>query len=282
MNLKFAGIRRKTEFSPNHVENDLSIINLTSENLRKLGAEVTMYDEGEISPGAIKEELVFSMVQGPLGTSALKRFSLRRRVLIINSPESVSNCYRTNMVRLLPRNGIPFPRSEILKTSWARFGSPKIDWVGWKKLWLKRGDVHAVHREDVSLVYSPDEVRSLLREFRQRGIKSAVLQEHVEGDTVKFYSVRDSDFFHWYYLNGVNRTPFNLDKLRELARLSAEILGLFVYGGDAIISPDGAITIFDINDWPSFAPIREQASREIANLIFRAAEDFYDGKSRNQ
>jgi glutathione synthase/RimK-type ligase-like ATP-grasp enzyme len=278
MRMKFAGIRRKTEFSPNHVENDLSIINLTSENLERLGAEIAMYDEGEITPDSIKEDLVFSMAQGPVGTAVLKRFFQGRCVLIINSPQSVSNCYRTNMVKLLPRNGIPFPRSEIIKTSPVGPGGSIFDGFGGGKLWLKRGDVHAVHREDVSLVYSSDEVRSLLGEFNQRGIKSAILQEHLDGDTVKFYSVRGSDFFHWYYLNGVNRTPFSLERLRELALMSADILGLFVFGGDAIISPDGTITIFDINDWPSFAPIRDRASQEIANLIFKKAEEFYDGR----
>jgi len=279
MRMKFAGIRRKTEFSPNHVENDLSIINLTSENLKRLGAEIAMYDEADITPDSIKEDLVFSMAQGPAGTSVLRRFSQGRRVLIINSPESVSNCYRTNMVKLLPRNGIPFPRSEIIKTSPAGPSGSIFDGFGARKLWLKRGDVHAVHREDVSLVYSSDEVRSLLGEFNQRGIESAILQEHLDGDTVKFYSVRGSEFFHWYYLNGVNRTPFSLDYLKELARLSADILGLFVFGGDAIIAPNGTITIFDVNDWPSFAPIRDRASREIANLIFKKAEDFYDARS---
>jgi glutathione synthase/RimK-type ligase-like ATP-grasp enzyme len=279
MRFRLAGIRRKTEFSPNHVENDLSILNLTSDNLKNLGAEITIYDEAELAPDSVKEDVVFSMVQGPLGTSSLQRLSKRRRVLIINSPEGVLNCYRTNMVRLLTRQGIPFPKSVILKTSTGLLGSRKFHTFGGKKVWLKRGDVHAVHREDVSAVYSPDEVRSVLREFRRRGIRSAILQEHLDGDTVKFYSVRESDFFNWYYLNGVDRTPFSVERLRELALRSAEILGLYVYGGDAIISTDGGITIFDINDWPSFAPIRDQAGLEIAKLVFRKAEDFYDGGS---
>ena len=59
MKLKFAGVRRKTEFSPNHVVNDLLIINQTADELRNLGAEVNLYDEGMITPETLKEKLVF-------------------------------------------------------------------------------------------------------------------------------------------------------------------------------------------------------------------------------
>ncbi len=62
--------------------------------------------------------------------------------------------------------------------------------------------------------------------------------------------------------------------MRELASASADALGLRVYGGDAIIGKDGGVTVIDINDWPSFAPIREEASRHIAQLIYRKASEF--------
>jgi glutathione synthase/RimK-type ligase-like ATP-grasp enzyme len=88
---------------------------------------------------------------------------------------------------------------------------------------------------------------------------------------VKFYAVRETDLFHWYYLNGVYHTAFDHARLRELASASAEVMNLFVYGGDAIIGKDGSVTIIDFNDWPSFAPVREEAGRHIAQLIHRKA-----------
>jgi glutathione synthase/RimK-type ligase-like ATP-grasp enzyme len=91
---------------------------------------------------------------------------------------------------------------------------------------------------------------------------------------VKFYGVRETDLFHWYYLNGVRKTPFAAGKLREIASAAADILGPYVYGGDAIIGVDGSITVIDINDWPSFAPVREEASRAIAGLVFRKAQHY--------
>lgn len=250
--------------------NDLRIINQTTEALKQLGAEVTMYDEGIITEDLVKERLIFSMAQGPVGSATLLKIA-QRGSLIINSPQSVVNCYRINMVRLLPEHGIPFPKSIVVATD-SNVDGKQVGLTS-EKLWVKRGGVHAVHKEDVALAYTAGEQLTLLKEFHRRDIKQAVLQEHIEGDTVKFYALRESDFFYWYYLDGVYRTPFNVGKLRELASASAEALGLFVYGGDAIIASDGSITIIDINDWPSFAPIRKDASQHIAKLIYRKAKE---------
>jgi len=264
--IKFAGIRRKAEFSPNHVVNDFLIINKTAEALQKLGAEVAMFDESIINEETIRERLIFSMAQGPIASEALKKIEKKNHSLIINSPHGVTNCYRTNMIELLPQHGIPFPHSLIVDTD---VEADLEHFLQSPKIWVKRGDLHAVHKEDVALTYNHNECRTVLEEFHQRGIDKAVLQEHLEGDTVKFYALREENFFYWYYLNGIHHTPFSTDRLQELADASAEILHLYVYGGDAIIGVDRSITIIDINDWPSFAPVREEASLKIANLIFK-------------
>lgn len=269
MVLNFSGIRRKSEFSPNHVANDLLIANLTADALRRLGAQVTMHDEGTFTAEGITHNLVFSMVQGPDGIRELKTFAARG-ALVINSPQSVENCYRINLVSLLPQHGIPLPQSSIVHTHSDSVSHNLTD----QKLWIKRGDVHAVHKEDVTLTYTAAEAQSILEEFHQRGIRQAVLQQHLEGDTVKFYAVRETEFYHWYCLNGVHRIPFDTNRLCELAMESARVLGLYVFGGDAIVERTGTITIIDINDWPSFAPVREEASRHIADLILRKAKEY--------
>jgi len=270
MKLHFAGIRRKTEFSPNHVVNDSLIINRTAEVLEEMGAHVVMYDEGTVTPDSLREDLLFSMAQGPTGSGTLLKVA-ERGAMIINSPQSVMNCYRTNMVRLLPAAGIPFPKSVVVPTD-AQF-NPREAGFTTDKVWVKRGDVHAVHKEDVTLSSTGDEELTLLKEFHSRDIREAVLQEHLEGDTVKFYAVRESDLFHWYYLNGVHRKPFDADMLRQIASAAADVMGLYVYGGDAIIGADGSISIIDINDWPSFAPVRDTACRVIAELIYRKGKE---------
>lgn len=269
MGLRFAGLRRNTEFSPNHVGNDLEIITLTGDVLQEEGNTVEWFTEGQTIPDCSRYDLVFSMAQGPEGNRSLMT-SIRNGGHIINSPESVMNCYRVNLVRQLLVNNIPFPKSEVVATG-SEEDITLLSFASHKR-WVKRGDVHAVHKEDVALVYSEQEELNVLREFSRRGIEYAIVQEHIVGDTVKFYAVRETEFFHWYCLNGLLHTPFSRQRLIQLAHASAEVLGLYVYGGDAIIRADGLITIIDINDWPSFAPVRNEASRHIAQLLIRKAE----------
>jgi glutathione synthase/RimK-type ligase-like ATP-grasp enzyme len=253
------------------VINDLLIMNRTADALRSLGEEVTLYDEASITPDSIRESVIFSMAQGPTGSATLSAIE-KRGALVINSPGSVMNCYRMNMVTLLPKSGIPFPKSAVVATN----SESRASDVGLmsKKVWVKRGDVHAVHKEDVTLANSPEEGLNLLKEFQRRGISQAIYQEHLQGDTVKFYAARETDLFHWYYSNGSDRTKFDERILRDLASASAESLGLIVYGGDAIIGMDGNISIIDVNDWPSFAPVREEASRSIAQILYRKGREY--------
>ncbi|HEX2865492.1 MAG TPA: hypothetical protein VHO03_00545 [Ignavibacteriales bacterium] len=277
MKLKFAGIRRKTEFSPNHEMNDLAIINCTAENLIKQGADVTLYDEDSISPGTIKEDLIFSMVQGPKGIQDLFRISEERACLIINSPGSVYSCYRFNMLKLLSKGGIPTPKSILTPTGVTLNG--QINEFTSERLWVKRGDVHAVRKEDViSVAADREEISTKLEEFHRRSIDRVILQEDVKGDTVKFYAVRESGFFYWYYLSNNFNTCFDENALRQLSEASASILGLYVYGGDAIITRDGSIIIIDINDWPSFAPIREEAGYNISKLLLEKGREFVNSR----
>ena len=102
-----------------------------------------------------------------------------------------------------------------------------------------------------------------------RGIKRAVINRHLDGDQVKFYGVRDTDYFYYFFpfeksysAKGDDRasakkneeTRFDLPKFRETCNRAADILDIRIYGGDAIIDADGTFRIIDFNDWPSFAP----------------------------
>ena len=168
MVLNFAGIKRKTDYSPNHVGNDFLIIKRTTEELQHLGCRVVLYDESELTPESVKEDLIFSMVQGPEGVRILKKIA-GHAALIINSPQSVENCYRVNMVRLLGEHGVPFPKSILIDTGMELDGVLKE--FASQKVWIKRGDVHAVHKEDVTLAYTDEEKASVLKEFHRRGIQ---------------------------------------------------------------------------------------------------------------
>jgi hypothetical protein len=98
-------------------------------------------------------------------------------------------------------------------------------------------------------------------------LEKCSFQNHVEGDTVKFYAVNGRDLFYWYTTDNRYSLNFDEDKLKSIANKAAKALGLVVFGGDAIITDKSEIYIVDMNDWPSFAPIRDKASKEIADLI---------------
>lgn len=271
MKLRFAGIRRNSQYSPNQITNDGLILLKTAQELMKLGFDCKIYEESEITDKKINENIIFTMARGIDALNILSEIEEHGK-LIINSPKSSINCYRVNMTAKLEAAGIPFPKSKIVKTRSNE--NYNLTDVGKKKIWIKRGDVHAIHREDVSLVYGDEELNFILKEFAHRGITEAILQEHIPGDVIKFYVVRGTDFFRWYYLNENNNYQFDVSYLKELSEKSAELLNLIIYGGDAIVSENGSITIIDINDWPSFANFRDEASRYIAKRIYSESIEF--------
>jgi glutathione synthase/RimK-type ligase-like ATP-grasp enzyme len=273
--ITLAGIRRQTTYSPNHVSNDAKIFLRTVERLNKKGFRVNIYDEHDLGLVDIKERLIFSMAQGIDSTMFLKELEKEGKV-IINSPKGSINSYRINMVKILTEKGLPFPKSIVINVE--EKNKIKFEDFNARKIWIKRGDVHAVHREDVTVVYSEEEKNNIITEFARRGIRDVVLQEHLDGDVIKFYSVRNTSLFHWFYLNGINHTPFEIKLLKDLGNKAADALGLEVYGGDAIVSGDGKISIIDVNDWPSFAPVREEASKAIAELIANKINNFVSGE----
>ena len=151
---------------------------------------------------------------------------------------------------------------------------------------MKRADGCTTQPNDVMFVKEPTVLPSVLDDFRLRGIQKVVISEHLQGDLIKFYGVAGTDFFHWFYpnlshhskfgLEEVNGAPigisFDAGELQTLCGRAASVLGVDVYGGDAVVAADGTISIIDFNDWPSFAPCREDAAKAIAQAIMQKIE----------
>ncbi len=281
MRIEIAGIRRGSQFSPNHVGNDAAIFNLTVEHLKRKGCLVKEYSESEFMELEIREDIIFDMVRDKESIRKLKMLGDEGR-LVINSGYGIDNCTREKMTRLLISNGIPHPKSLIVSTS-----DPlpvRVEYLA-NRYWIKRGDFHAIHREDVTYTRNIEEAESVLNEYAMRGIKTAVLNEHLVGDLVKFYGVYGTDFFYWFYPNDLNHSkfgwekingqatgiPFDLEYLKSLCDEAAKVLDIYIYGGDCVIESNGEIKIIDFNDWPSFAPCRSEASSYIAQCIYDQA-----------
>lgn len=276
--IKIAGVMRAGAFSPNHIGNDAAIFNAVAEQLRKRGFQVNVYSEDQFRQGLSGESVIVDMCREPQSIVLLKQYE-DKGLLVINSGYGIENCTRERMTRILLGHGIPYPESLMVNTD--ESVRPELTRVGFTQCWIKRGDFHSQHKEDVSFCRHADEAQEVLQEYFLRGIKRAVINRHLEGDLVKFYGVRGTDFFYWFYpfevghskygveaVNGhVHDIPFDHEQLKRVCGEAAEVMDVVVYGGDAIIASDGSFQIIDFNDWPSFAPCRNEAAPFIAKQI---------------
>ena len=276
--ISIAGIMRAGAYSPNHIGNDAAIFNATADQLRKRGCVVNIYSEEQFNSGKVTEKIILNMCREQASIKRLQEEEDRGSI-VINSGYGIENCTRERMTRILLGNNIPYPDSIIVDTDEAVVA--KLSQANINNCWIKRGDFHAMHKEDVSYVRHAEEAQEVLQEYFYRGIKRAVINRHLVGDLIKFYGIRNSPFFYWFYpfdeghskygleaINGKSKgIDFDIEHLKKICHDASEALGVEIYGGDCIVSPDGAIRIIDFNDWPSFAPCRNEAAPFIAKAV---------------
>jgi hypothetical protein len=278
------GIYRETLHSPERVFDDFEILRLTGEVLRSEGVEVEFVRPEQIASASAwwnepRPEIVFLMCEQERLLKPLAEWE-RRGSILINSVRAIRNTYRNRMIPLLSSSATRFPRSELIVTAtslWEKQLKSFFGDAGNGPVWIKRGDVHNTQKGDVTLARSVEEVRTLIQAFRSRGVGQAALQEHIEGDLVKLYGIGQSEeaWFRWFYHKEqrLKRHPFSERILRDTFFCAAKVLELEVFGGDAVVAPDGSIYLIDINAWPSFALFRKEASEAIARHILSKISD---------
>ena len=287
--IRIAGVMRAGAFSPNHIGNDMAIFNLTAEALQKRGCSVRVYSEEEFREADITEPVVMAMCREAESVEKLKRLEDEGR-LVVNSGYGIENCTRERMTRILLGNGIPYPDSLIVNTN--ESVQKELEKAGFSRVWIKRGDLQTIHREDVSFCRHPEEAQELLHEYFYRGIRRAVINRHLEGDLIKFYGISGTDFFYSFYpmeaghmkydlqgeQGGSACFPYDAEALRQTCAKASELLDVKIYGGDCIVGSDGTFRIIDFNDWPSFAPCRNEAAVIIAKTIYSMAQRKISGR----
>jgi hypothetical protein len=273
---EFVAIYRSPSYSPmQHRANDTAILDGTVAHLTARGWRVTAVREADIEQGRLPAvPLYLNMCQGPLASERLMPLELDGAV-VLNRPSSVLNCHRHRLVRQLVGSRIAFPRTVVVPSSATVATDIHLVSLGTdgRRLWVKRGDVHAERPEDV-VATTRSGLAAAITAFTARGIPWVAVQEHVEGPVVKFYGVADGRFFRYYRADGdcggsgsAGPDELDGDRLRALAFEAAALLGLEVFGGDvAFPEPDRPVLI-DINDWPSFAPFRDAAADAIAGYV---------------
>jgi glutathione synthase/RimK-type ligase-like ATP-grasp enzyme len=263
------GIFREELFSPNRVEDDAAILNMTAEAVRRRGYSVDLMHPHDLSPET-KPSMAFAMCEGLVSLRILEKWA-SMGYSVVNSPWAVRNCYRHRMLDLLNHGTVPFPKTLLIQTSGTVNGQFNLR----KGVWVKRGDVHSTQPGDVELIYDRPSLEKTLESMRSRWVEQAVLQEHVHGDLIKFYGVLPQQWFRYFYHkpDETKGFPFSPEKIREIAEFAALKLGLQVYGGDIVVTREGHYLI-DINSWPSFAICREEAAEQIAGFLIRCCEQW--------
>ena len=226
-------VQRDESFSPNAVEKDLAILQAVGEKLRERGASVSYVKEELLQDKRWKlgdrVSVIFSMARSEKSLAVLQQ-AQAEGVMVVNDPRSIEICNSRRAIDGLMRSN----------------RIPAAPYYERGKGWIKADRGH-----DVRFAANEEEMLA----FKQQ-VEDPLLTAHVEGTLVKFYGVADRFF-----------SPQGYPQVAEAAARLARLVGIQVYGGDAVLLSDGTFAIIDFNDWPSFSSCREEAAAAICRLI---------------
>lgn len=269
--MRYLGVSRAGMYSPNRVSGDTAVFRAVASELERHGHEVICINENELTAIPHGIDGIFHMARSSEALEVIGRAD----VPVTNTVQAVMNCGRARQTEMLKDSGL-IPESLICRTG----GVP----LGWNTFpcWIKRADSHAVERDDVQFIQDAGECNYAMLGFWERGMKECVLQAHVKGWLVKFYGVRGFGLADCYaatekegkfglerYNDQPDQAFVDMDALTAVAERVSALLGVDVYGGDAVVGDDGKITIIDFNDWPSFRTCTVGAAQKIADLIMK-------------
>jgi len=275
--MRYLGISRAELFSPNRMEGDAAVFRAVAAELERNGHILTCMTEEELIRRGIPQGIdgIFQMARSREALAVLGQAD----VPVTNTVQAVLNCGRASQTRILLDAGL-IPDSVICSTA----GVPEV----WDRYpcWIKRADSHAVEQDDVRFLHDAAECAAAICGFAGRGIEECVLQNHVRGWLVKFYGVRGFGLTDYraatakegkFGLERFNDRPeqacVDVEDLTSAAERASELLGVEIYGGDAVVSPEGKVTVVDMNDWPSFRTCTVGAARKIAELIMSKRDE---------
>ena len=265
---RLVALYRSPTYSPaQHRGNDTAILDDTVAGLERRGWQVSRVGEGEVAAGQLPAATLYvNMCQGPTASERLLDL-VPREAVAVNPPESVLNCHRHRLVGHMAAAGLAFPRTLIVPTTDPHSLLPLVHQLNGdgRPVWVKRGDVHAETSADVVAAKEAG-VTDAIAGFARRGVSRVALQAHVGGPIVKFYAVADGRFLSWY---AADPGPVEISEqsLKDLVFAAARTVGLEVFGGDVAFPQPDAPVLIDLNDWPSFAPVRVAAAEAIASYI---------------
>ena len=263
------GIYREQIFSPGKVSDDAAILDATLAELSGLVSNVSSIKAEGLAASMTRPSYVLSMARSDRALGIIEDWA-KQGSRIINSVESVRNCYRKPLTAILLRTGFSLPSSRIVPIQEAE-ELCNLDGSG--AIWLKRGDVHAMQAEDVRMARSRQEIACAVQHFRAQEVRHILVQQHVEGPVVKFYGVGRDRYFRAFLASSGEDIGSHVQQLADAAQRAASAVGLEVYGGDAILAGHDQALLIDLNDWPSFSRCQQSAAMSIADYFTRTCTD---------
>lgn len=279
-------ISRSHIFSPNSIQRDSAIYKAVCREFKSQGEEVACLSEEELisDPTLIQERKLYgdscivSMGRDVRTLRILERMeAMGSRVF--NAPSALLANDRLQIDAVM--NEVQLGTRSLGTTTDVAYIEKEIGYP----LWIKTADTATRYADDVLYVDCREKLEEALALFAKHPGNEWVISEHVAGDLIKFYGVEGTDFFFWSYPTQKaafskfgkeehNGKPlghsFSAAALKERIDKAAEKLGLFIYGGDAIVRPDGSVAIVDFNDFPSFAACCRPAAEAIVSRVLNA------------
>ena len=265
MTMPLLAVLRDERFSPNSVENDKAILLAVCDELKRQQTgvdDIRVISEKCFIEHPVEAGVIFTMARSEEALLLLSGFEADG-CCVVNTPLGVRNCRRSVLSKLMKDNCISTASED-----------------GGNGFWLKRNDTSAQQKDDIIFCNTAEELAWARKKFALRGITDVVVSGHIPGDVVKFYGV-GSQIFRFLYPGDTGISKFGLEAYngaphhyafddkalaQEVFRL-AELTGVAIYGGDAIIDKEGRFYIIDFNDWPSFSPFRHTMASAIAREI---------------
>ena len=164
----------------------------------------------------------FSMARGRNVLSILSQAE-QSGLPVINAATRLLQLSRGSLIQLLQQHDLPLPHIQLCELTSSQIITPRIAYP----FWVKRVDACAQQKGDVSFVNGEAEYQTVIKRFRESNITSYVIEQHIEGDLVKFYGVEGTAFFHVSYptesANGFSK--FGLDR-RMVSHLTSTLMSL--------------------------------------------------------
>ncbi len=257
------GIYREQLYSPGKVQADAAVLDAVLSELSGMGFKVESRRAEFLESSEPRPEIILAMAQSDRVLCILDRWGSEGS-RVINSTQSIRNCYRKILMRMLADAGVPLPAGHLVEPGKA--GTYDLGGLN-ERFWLKRGDVHAIQEGDVAAVASAECLASSLNHFRKIGVRDLLVQDHIEGPVIKFYGVGQQRFFRAYLESSGEEVTSRMDSLRAVAAHAAAVIGVEIYGGDAVMTEDKGPVLIDFNDWPSFSRCCRSAGAAIAEYV---------------